>query len=347
MRSHWIQFIALAAASSFASAQDMVVVIDVSGSMAHYGSWQAEVLSLVTSIAGGEPVRADAFEPIGALNAAEKFRLQPGQTLHIVPFGSVDTDGFPYFKGIRSTRDAGGLSAIFPLNSSSFRSAQTNKPLATAVAASLAAYEKNEARLFVISDFLVDADLTSAQQQYVNQFESNSHTETPLILSWKKDRRVQLKLIRVRALTTSQTPPPTLPSATVQLLSAKLTENPRRVQCAWKASSPDVFQSYTLTIRNPATRKTVFTRVGLLGTSGVYPDPPSGKYAWQVVGTLADGGQVSSPAGQFEVEGSWFGGFLLGLAAIGCLGAGLWWFNSKKKRKDEDAWGHTEKKESR
>jgi hypothetical protein len=306
--------------------------------MAKYGNWQRDALTLVERILSGESVDETAFEATGDRAAVGAFKMAQGQSVAVIPFGSADQESFPYFNGTAPVVSSTALAGVFPLMPASFKATNTNKPLAIAVAARLAGYEKGEARLIAISDFLVDANLSEPQQQYVNQFESSMQTESPVIFSWRKNRRVQVKLIRARALTRGPGAPttPVAKTATIQLLSAKPVANPPSVQFNWKASDPAAFQSYSLTIKDDATRAKVFSRASLLGTSASWQAPPSGKYTWQVSGALQDGSQVNSAAGQFEVEGGSLAWVMLPLLALGAIGGTLWWMNSRKGRKRGD-----------
>jgi hypothetical protein len=305
--------------------------------MAKYGTWQRDVLTLAEQILNGEARDENtAFELTGDKAALARFKRGEGQTLHIIPFGNVDLDTFPYFNGANPVARTPDLASVFPLTPAAFKAANTNKPLAIAVAANLAGYSKGVARLLVVSDFLVDANLNEDQQQYVIRFEASTRTETPAIFSWRKDRHVQLKLIHVTptqpgGADPSATQQPASAGASVTLLSAKLVENPKRVQFAWKASDPTAFQSYSLTVKDMETRKNSFARSSLLGLNAAWPEPPGGKYSWQVIGVTAEGTQVSSASGQIEVPGGGAGAVLGIVAAVAAIVALLWWLNRGRK----------------
>jgi len=104
---------------------------------------------------------------------------------------------------MRSLKSPSELGSAFPSDTSAYSDGKTNKPLAIAVAVAEAAKHSGMARLIVISDFLVDADLSPSQQEFENDIESKSAVDTPLILVWKQNPRVQVKLMRFRLLKTS------------------------------------------------------------------------------------------------------------------------------------------------
>ena len=98
------------------------------------------------------------------------------------------------------------------------------------------------ARLIFISDFLIDADLTSAQQQYVNEFESSAEIQTPLIYAWMKDSQIGLRSNTFSTTLAGSTKPRKRPSL-LFLSAAWLQSAPARIFSLAFSRLLSVFQS--------------------------------------------------------------------------------------------------------
>jgi hypothetical protein len=313
--------------SGILPAADVAILVDVSGTMASYGAWQEDASALLDAVVNGRQPSLQQWRSAGDLKALPSFA--DAGSLHFVRFGSTQSASFPFF-GEPQKLNAASLAAAFPKSRADYQQPRTNKPLAVAVGANLASGgAAGTARVIVISDFLVDSDLTNDQQTYVNDFESRAQVETPLILSWARDNHVQIKFLRIGIAGVA--PDDKEPaSASVQLLAARVLEDPRRVQFAWKVNGAAA-RHYSLQVRDAATRNLVFARNNVLSNSVLYPNPKAGRFHWQVTATLENGALVASPAAIVQVPGSgpwaWIG--LLG--ALGAVGYGAWYYSKRKR----------------
>jgi hypothetical protein len=313
---------------------DIGLVVDVSGTMARYGNWQADVVRTAESVLRGDSVpELGNFESTPNPGLLAAFNGNQNENLVLVPFGTIQSDRFPYFGPIQTARP-NEVSRLFPMDRALYTAIRTNKSLAVAVAAKLAGFAHGEARLVVISDFLIDAELTDSQRDFVNDFESRTRQETPVILSWRADKRVQMKFIRIHATDPAAGSPPRASSATIQLVSSRLVDNPKRLQFQWR-SVGGPFESYRLVVRD-ASHREVFARSSLIGNTASFPNPPTGKLTWIVSGYGADGSPVVSPTGTVVVE-SGIGLVLAILLIIGLGIGGLWWKVSQSRRPVRDA----------
>jgi hypothetical protein len=200
--------------------------------------------------------------------------------------------------------------------------------------------------MIVISDFLSDADLSQQQQQYINQFQSQSKLETPIIYTWLTDSRVLVKLMVAKSETAKHDEPPSKPPAVdhqVQILEARMLDgSPSRYQFRWRLTPAATVKSYRLTLRDAKTRKIVVEQPGLASPAVAIPTPEPGDYFAQVTADLEDGSESASRPYPVKVEGS-YGGVLLTLAVLAAIVGALWFFmrraNQRKANpnKREDA----------
>jgi hypothetical protein len=326
-------------------AKDVAVLIDVSGTMANYGPWQEDVRRLVTRILWGGALDGD-WRQDGSTSAAAEFRLDSGDHVRLLQFGSVQTPAFPFFAPASTVAMPAEFESNFPIDPSRYREARTNKPLAIAVGAHLVSGAEGLSRLIVISDFLVDSDATVQQQEHINQFESKAKVESPLIYSWNRNPHIQIKLLRISGVVSTGSVPigsPPASDARLQITGAKLLDSPRRLLLSWNLVGTEEEATYSVTIRDPKSGKTILSRT-VLSSSLLVPNPPSGKFVWQIVAKLRRDVMVSSPLTQLDIPGETpFGVIaLLVLAAAG--GFGLWHYSKRRKPaaeqegKEKSAW---------
>ena len=310
-------------------ASDITVVVDVSGTMGRYGKWQPEVLDLIESLTNGTPSIATKFTSTGDSQGASQFKLAPGEGITLLKFGSVQSDSYPFFTSAQKTANANELRGIFPNAAAAFKEKQTNKDLALAVGARLAG--ASPARMIVISDFLSDADLSQQQQQYINQFQSQTRLETPIIYTWLTDNRVLVKLMVANSKTPSTVEsdkPKT--DHQVQILEARQLDGGKH-QFRWRILPAAPVKSYRLTIRDAKTRKIIIEQPGLASASVAVSTPEPGDYFAQVTADLEDGSEAASRPYPLKVEGS-YGGILLALAALAAIVGALWFFMRRANR---------------
>ena len=316
------------------AASDVAVLIDVSGTMGHYGAWQEDARTLVSSVLSGNP-REMGWQREGNAIALPDFALRSGDRVHLVKFGSVVSTSFPYFKPEQTSSTPADFENSFPLSPSDYVEARTNKPLAIAVGSRLSADSAGTARLIVISDFLVDSDLNAEQQRFVNAFDSKVQTQSPVIYSWSHNPHLQVKLISNKQVTTSssqvtQSPPDDI---AIRLSGAKVFESPKRVDFSWSLNKdlPDV--TYSITVQNPRAGTVVFSRSRILASSVLWPSPDAGNYVWRVTANLPNDQTISSASAPLTVPSDSMGPTLAGVAALGALGGAVWWYSRRRVTK--------------
>lgn len=319
-------------------ASDVTVVVDVSGTMGRYGKWQPDVLDLIESLATGAPAAGPKFTSTGDTSTAAQFKLAAGEGMTLLKFGSIQSDAYPFFTNAQKVANATELRGVFPNTAVAFKEKLTNKELAFAVGARLAG--ASPARMIVISDFLSDADVSEQQQQYINQFQSQSKLETPIIYTWLTDKRVLVKLMVANAKLEATAPVAASPAETpktdhtVQILEARALEGGKH-QFRWRITPAAPVKSYRLTIRDVKTRKIVIEQPGLASPAVAISTPPPGDYFAQVTADLEDGSESASRPYPLKVEGS-YGGILLALAALAAIVGGLWFFMRRANKQKAD-----------
>jgi hypothetical protein len=316
---------------SLAHARNMVIVLDSSGTMKTYGHWQPDAKQAIQSVLTGSPLAQDAWQATGNLNVVNDFRLLQGQSLYFLPFGSIARHEWPFFSGLTKLNSPADVDGIFPEETKAFSQQRTNKSLAFAVAANALGTPDYSTDLIVISDFLIDADMTDAEIRYVNEFEAASTSSIPLILTWKRDPRLQIKLIRFKPATTPPYPPDDhLHGPVVHLVEASRSSKPDALRFHWRIDGHADVRNYNVYVRDEKGR-TVFSPARLLSQNAIYPNPVSGKLSWFVIANLDDGTQLKSSVGTVVVPPSSSSGtiFLLLLVLAGAGFVGYQWWRKK------------------
>ena len=305
----------------------VAVLIDVSGTMAHYGPWQPEARRLISAILSGRS-ESTGWRHEGDPDAGKDFALSNGGRIHLLKFGSVKNKTFPFFPQEQVATSTSAFEEMFPLDASAYAEAKTNRSLALAVGAAISA-EGASSLIIVVSDFLIDSDLSQEQEQFVNAFESSAKIETPVIYTWTADQRVQIKLLRVRGI--SREGPTDDSTASVQIVGARVFSSPKRVAFSWKLMGETGEATYSITVRDPRSNAIAFSRSGLLTPSLLWANPPSGRFLWQVTATLPEEKQVFSSVVPIEVPGD---SMLWVVVLLVCLGGGSFalWHYAKRSR---------------
>jgi hypothetical protein len=326
----WFLIVALLFVDNTAFGQDIVVVLDSSGTMKSYGHWQADAMQVVQSVLAGNSVTTDAWQVTGNMDMAKDYRLTGEHNLYFLPFGSIAKHEWPFFSGWTKLASPAELNTLFPQEGKSFNQLKTNKALAIAVAGKASPSADGSADLIVISDFLIDADMDEAEITYVNDFEARSTSATPLILAWKKDPRVQIKFILIRPATVPPPPGETAPTAAVRLVEARFSPKPESLRLRWQIDGKADVKNYDVYVRNEK-GGSVYSASRMLNNSTTYNKPSSGKLNWYVVANLMDGTQLKSAVGNVVVPKSSSGGgiFLLFLVLAGTSFIAYQWWRRK------------------
>ena len=321
-------------------ASDVAVVVDVSGTMGRYGKWQPEALDLIEALTTGASSGSVKFNSTGDAQTASQFKLAPGEGITLLKFGSIQSDAYPFFAAAQKVASASELRGIFPNVAGAFKEKQTNKELAFAVGARLAG--NSPSRMIVISDFLSDSDVSQQQQQYINQFQSQSKLETPIIYTWLTDSRVLVKLMIATSKDASHPPvppeddKPKTSDHQVQILEARaLDGSPARHQFRWRVTPTGQVKAYRLTLRDAKTRRVVIEQPGLATPAVAIATPAPGDYLAQITADLEDGSQAVSRPYPLKVEGS-YGGVILAVIGLAALIAALWFFMRRANQRKAD-----------
>ncbi len=325
--------------SLFAPAGDLALLIDVSGTMRQYGTWQGATENLVEAVLAGKSPDSEVWALTGDPRSLSAFRMQPGERIHLIRFGSIRQTAFPFFATPQTVNEVSGLAAIFPTEPLVYSESKTNKPLAIAVGSRVSSIG-GTGRLIAVSDFMVDSNLMPAQQDYVNEFEAATRMESPVIFSWKQNSHVQVKLIHVAITTTTAT---TSTSAstdakstngiTLRLQSPTILKSPDRVQFRWVRQGGTTPRSYELTVRDAPSRKIEWQQRGLLSSSAVWNEPKSGKKLWQVKAVMDDGSEIMSTVVPLEIPGSSIGAIFMALLLLGAAGGTAYYLAGRRTRK--------------
>ena len=320
--------------AALVQASDVAVVVDVSGTMGRYGKWQPEVLDLIESLTTGAPTGAAKFNSTGDPQAAAQFKLAAGEGITLLKFGSIQSDAYPFFANAQKVASASELRSVFPNTAASFKEKQTNKELALAVGARLAG--NSPSRMIVISDFLSDADVSQQQQQYINQFQSQTRIETPIIYTWLTDNRVLVKLMVANSKAQQTATEAEKPKSDhqVQILEARPLDGGKH-QFRWRLTPAAPVKSYRLTIRDAKTRRIVVEQPGLAAPAVAISTPPPGDYFAIVTADLEDGSEAASRPYPLKVEGS-YGGILLAIVALAAIVGALWFFMRRANQRKAD-----------
>ena len=209
-----------------APSRNVGVLVDVSGSMAAYGDWYADAKQQVSHLLVSGAIDSDNWELTNSSRSKEFHLVGPADHILFMRFGSVIDHRYPYFMKpslLPNVTDQGIQELLennFPDSRRDFHERKTNRPLAEAVAAKylVTHFGEHPVYLLIISDFLVDADVNSEEEQLIQAFENTYGVNTPLILAWKKNQLVQLKVL---ALVPAKPPAPVSSGE-----AAKLKEGP-------------------------------------------------------------------------------------------------------------------------
>jgi hypothetical protein len=327
----WLFFAVAMFLAMPSNAKDVSLLVDVSGSMSQYGPWQDDALSLVKDILRGKrDASQSAWRLIGNHESVADFSISSGDGLHLVLFGSISLSAFPYFRtfDLNGTAD---LQGAFPQSERLYREARTNKPLAIAVGARLAAPKGGMAQLIVVSDFLNDSLLNKSEWDFVNKFEAQAEQSSPVTFSWSQNPNVQVKLMKVTLAQNStlelgngQTPPPPAPGGFIQLFTPQfLPGGQRAMQFRWRLSDSAKLLDYMIEVVDQRTGRLIIHRAGLITATFIWAHPPSGAYGWRVIATREDQSEITSPLLSFKVTRTATNGgavlaflLLLGVAAV-------------------------------
>jgi hypothetical protein len=316
----FIVFIVLACT---ARAGDVAVLVDVSGSMAHYGPWQQDATHLIRNILEKGSVADDKqkWSATGNEELIKEFKLVSGDHIQLIRFGSIHP-GLSSFFPVDNLTTIEALESQFP-KPGDFKDGRTNKDLATAVAITIVGGPQHPARIIAISDFLSDADLNKEQQGFVNGVMQGTSLKNAVIFSWKQRPQVMVRLQEI-TVAAQQTPlTNNVEKGNIQLVAARFNADPRTLLMSWRAQGPAPV-SYDIRVV-PSDGSPPFAKTGLISTEFLIADPPGGELTWSVTAHYAGGGSTSASRHEDLPDGGNTGLVVIAAIVIALLIAGFWY----------------------
>jgi len=307
-------------AGAFGRASDLAVAVDVSGSMAKYGPWQPDARRVIQNILenGSIGAETDNWTISGDPKTIKTFQVASGDHIQFIKFGSINHNLSTFFP-VQSLGSPAEINTTFP-GLADFRDARTNKELASAVAVKLVGEPAKPARIISVSDFLSDADLSKEQQEFVNAVMNGTQVENSLVLSWKKNPRVMVRLQRIM-LPASVLPQSTSEGKRIELMPAKLNQDSSSLLLEWKSVGPKPTRFDIRVISKDGTQQ--FSKVGLITNEVLDKDAPGGEITWTVVAHYDDGGVVTASRHELLPDSGNMGAIIVVVVIVLMLLAGF------------------------
>ncbi len=273
----------------------IAVLYDISGSLPRQieaGWHEAARKAIVDLISRGE-ADGNVWDVEGEENVGQAVRLQANDYLLTIRFGAVTLQEFPYFSDIRELQSP-DLTTLNKFVQESFPpltrysqadSLKTNKDLVRAVAAEQMRGKSPEQRIIMVSDFLEDAGLTREQIDFTNGVESQLSFEPPLILSWKPDNRLRIKVYKVFLRPKEE--PPTPPDGAITLLSPRKNETTSAGPINFRWNGASSRYRLVVTRKENKGKTTVLSKI-LEGTTYRVETLENGSYSWYVEALSAE-----------------------------------------------------------
>lgn len=339
MRTCVFALVALICASSV-EARPISIAVDVSGSMKSYGQWQRDALDAISALLSGREPSGN-WRVTGSPDAAGEFTKRDADTLRILSFGDLQNHDYPFFRSATLLGGIQDLQARFPVAEAAYAEGRTNKTLAEAVAVTDSPAGSSPL-LIMVSDFLVDAQLTPSQIAFLNDAQSRYAVHVLSILSWSVNPNVQIKLIKyVPQAHATEKPQPT--QSPILRVQAGFHEPSKSVRISWAVDGAKA-QKYSVAIRKATSASIAFSKDNLAIRSAVWPSPDGGSYVWTVIAYLEGGSQVVQ-RGTIEVPGSTgVGAVALIVGLLIAVAGALWWMDKsgmlpkglRRRRRDEN-----------
>src|ERR1035441_408259 len=106
--------------------KNVAVLIDTSGTMAHYGRWQPEARRLIATILSGR-FESAGWKHEGDPDSCRDFVASDAGRIHVVKFGSIKAPTFPFFSQEQVATSTQAFEDMFPVDASAYAEAKTNK----------------------------------------------------------------------------------------------------------------------------------------------------------------------------------------------------------------------------
>ena len=331
LRAKLLLLLMLVLVQTSMAADRLAVVVDVSGSMKNYGSWQADARDAIVALLAGRPLPSHwSLDPGGA--DLGRFSCGPQERVTLLRFGSVQPSAqYPFFAAIQHGLSMEEIGSLFPLSPRDYSENRTNKALAESVAILSATDSNGTAEVIMLSDFYSDANLSDQQIKFINDTEHKFKKDTVATLSWTGNPRVQIKLLRFTlgdALGKNE-PPPSLPDGVAQgalhLSPPRFDKSSQNLQLSWSYTGQPLPEKYDIRVTDTR-NTTLFSKYGLSSTSVTYPKAASGSIRWAVTAHIPDGKPLEQSATFTVPPGNgpsvWIVVIILAILAAG--GAYIW-----------------------
>jgi hypothetical protein len=308
------------------AADDLAIVVDVSGSMHTYGSWQVDAKNAVSAIIAGRPLPS-GWNSTPKSADLSGFACGPQARVTLVPFGSVHpTAEYPYFDRIQDSLSLAELTDRFPIETKDYSESRTNNALAEAVAIrSVDPAKIGAARVIMLSDFLADATLSEKQLAFVNDIQGRFAKYTDVTLTWASNPRVQIKLLRFVPLNPPAERAITPNNGALHLFPGRYDERSNSLLLAWSFEGPELPEKYDLRITDGRRGTMLFSKYNLATQNATYAKAVPGPIRWAVTAYMRDGKTVEQSAA-YNVpgtRGSPIALLVLVLAVLAALGTGI------------------------
>lgn len=311
---------------AYATASDhAAIVLDVSGSMKSYGSWQMDAREALSSILSGQKL-PNHWQLTPANMDLTSFASGPEGRVTFIRFGSVRaTAEYPFFEGMTNSLTLSDLEGQFPVKGSDYTQNRTNNALAESVAVRETSDTSGTARVIMISDFLADAAPSEKQLTFINEIQGKYAKYTLATLSWTENPRVQIKLLKFVAVSSPPGKEGTEELGSLRLAPAHYDEHIQAVYLSWNYHGPTPPEKYGLKVIDARHGTQLFTKQNLAGASATYPKAASGPIRWSVTAYLPDGRTVEQSATYNipDAGGSPIATLLLVLVVVALLGTGV------------------------
>jgi hypothetical protein len=343
-------------------AEDLAILWDISKSVPE-GLYRDDVRNAVRDVVSGRGVssswqqtRPEPLETsVDQVLSGKRPMAGNKDRILIVHFGSLDRaskiQNLPFSAwefNVQQRSDLGAqLLAKFPTRSTD---QWTNKNLAEAAAARYF-YDRKSSMWFLlmISDFNEDnrETLKPIERQFVDEYEAQlfAFATPPVVLRWKDDPRIIMKLKRVVArgggknsdLTNITKTDESRPQKLLELVSpangAKIPSD-RKLAFFWRwlgESPPNGYHVVVTHAEGPG--GTVFSKSSPVSSVTSDKMLPPGRYRWQVFALLTDGSASSQPL-SFSVEGGAGAGWIVGTLLLAAVAGGLLYANMRRRKKE-------------
>jgi hypothetical protein len=325
LKLFWIFTFTCLLTARLVASDNAAIVLDVSGSMKNYGSWQIDAREAISSILMGQRLPSHwQLTPLSTDLTSFASGLQGRVTF--IRFGNVRANAeYPFFDGVRNSLTLSEFEEQFPTKASDYTQNRTNNALAESIAVRQTSDTSGTARVIMISDFLADATPSEKQLAFINEIQSGYAKYTVATLSWKENPRVQIKLLKFVAVSSPPDKEGTEELGSLRLAPARYDGRTQAVNLSWNYHGSTSPEKYGLKVIDARHGNLLFTKQNLAGGGATYPKAAAGPIRWSGTAYLPDGRTVEQSATYNipDAAGSPFAWLLLIVVVGALLGTGI------------------------